>query len=139
MSATTRRPGRLRRTWGSWGAGLLTGAYAFPGLALSWGAPPRQLVALALFGALFGGLVVLLMRAFPIRRWAMPFAGLLAGLLVGALFVRKQEDGGLALIGALLGLLIGLFECARRDAPESDRCDDLPHRPRPSGGVQSVE
>ena len=53
--------------------------------------------------------------------------------------VRKQEDGGLALIGAILGLLIGLFECARRDAPESDRCDDLPHRPRPSGGVQSVE
>jgi hypothetical protein len=80
-------------------------------------------LAFALCGSLHGIAVHGLLRLFPVRRWALPLAGLLCGPVplaaVLALGRQAEERGGVLVLAALIGLWIGLLEAARRTASAS--------------------
>jgi hypothetical protein len=97
---------------------------AFFALALSrLGDAQGTRIGLLLFGALYGLAVVGLIRLFRVAPWGAWLAGLVCGPVPAALLVRRSmesgERQGLILFTAVLGLLIGGIEHARRHSDGS--------------------
>ncbi len=70
------------------------------------------------FGWVYGVGVLGLTRLFRVSRWGVPVVGLVCGpvpvvLLLPADVNSGEERAGLWLLGAIVGLLIGLVEAAR--------------------------
>jgi len=115
--------GRVRR-WlaGDWVASMWTGAL----LALAVGRieKPNPVPGLLLLGAAYALAVHGLMMLFGVRRWGWVVAGLLCGPAPFALLmahgVPAGEAGGGVVLGALLGVLLGLVRWAR-EARRADR------------------
>ena len=69
------------------------------------------LVASIFFGALFGIVILTVIRFFKTARWGYPIAGLFAGSVPLLVIPLKGKDlAGLWLVSAFLGVLIGLLE-----------------------------
>lgn len=122
---------RLGRALGELVPGSLCGAFVL--LALVAGSEPDQANRLAalLLGGLYGASVVGLLRLFRISRFGLPFAGLVAGPVPFALLHppgdKPAEDvGGILLLAALMGALIGIVEWARQARAEREARLDEP-------------
>lgn len=121
--------GRMRRWFAGWGTAMYTGALFLivVGRVSDPSAGAKALLALALLGALYGLGVLGLMRVFGVQRWGLAVAGLLAGPVPAVVFLTAQtpaEDrGGLLVLGALLGLFLGLLEWNRTTRRSEERAD----------------
>ncbi len=110
----------MRKLWAFLG-GLTPSALAGAFFLLTLGrvTEPGQAnrLALLLLGGLYGVGVVGLIRLFRVAPWAYPLAGLFCGPVPLALVLNRNmggdERGGLWILSALLGLLIGALEWAR--------------------------
>ena len=121
---------RIRRWTHSYRLAILAGGiFALPMSKEATGGLPVHLVAVVasfLFGALFGVVILTAIRFFKTARWGYPIAGILAGSVpIVVIPAQKEELGGLWLVSAFLGLMIGLLEWERtsrlaRNANESE-------------------
>lgn len=128
------RNGRLRR----YAATLLPAALAGGFLVLTLAsadkpsANPLHWVLLLVVGGLLGVCVCALIRLFRIAPWGYPLAGLFAGPVPASLLMNAgssaDERGGLVLLGAVFGVLIGLLEWARVRGPAAS-ADPVPPEP----------
>ena len=80
------------------------------------GEAPRW--ALFLIGWLYGVCVYALLRLFRIAPWGYPWLGLFVGPVPASVLLMNQntpsdERGGVWLLSALVGLLLGIIEWAR--------------------------
>jgi hypothetical protein len=115
---------RLRRAVsGAWTSALAGGLFLLPLARLSRaGEAPLlgQLLVTFLVGALYGLVILGVIRLFRTSSWGHLVAGPLAGLLPVAVVapakVAKEDLGGLFLLSAILGLLIAVLEWARLSA-----------------------
>jgi len=93
----------------------LAGAFVF--LAMLATDPSAKLATSFLLGGVYGIGVLALIRLFRVSPCAYPVAGLIAGPVPAALFLARslegEEWGGIWLLLALLGALIGTLEWAR--------------------------
>lgn len=108
---------RLRTFLAGAAPAMLAGAFFT--LALSQlASPDGTRIGGLLVGSLYGMAVVGLIRLFRVAPWGSWFAGLLCGPVPAALILPRGGDpsdrAGLWLLTALLGLLIGGLEHARR-------------------------
>ena len=92
---------------------------------------PRLVVGgafVAVAGWLLGVVVVAIIRRFRVAPWAYPIAGLFSGpipfVLLFARSTTKEEWGGVWLVSALLGAMIGFVEWARVQRVERERSSD---------------
>ena len=96
---------------------LAGGLFALPLSHHADGGVVGYLVALLvcfLFGALFGVVILTAIRFFRTDRWGYPIAGLLSGAVPLIVVPMSGKDlGGLWIVSALLGVLIGLLEWER--------------------------
>ncbi len=114
---------KLRRWTSGWANAMLAGCFFW--VVVLRVAEPQPLLHLALFGALHGLAVLLLMRLFAVRSWGLAVAGVLCGPLPLAVLTqpsaaKADEWGGAVMAGMLLGVLIGLLEWARLSRVEAD-------------------
>jgi len=103
---------------------LLPSALAGGFMLLSLGRaaePSASRIGLLVVGALIGVSVCGLIRLFRVTGWGLPLAGFFAGPVPTALVLTDSsgpdERGGLILVAALFGVLIGLLEWARIRRP----------------------
>lgn len=115
------RPGRLRAWTAGWGTACLTGAISFLVVGRISSQP---VVPMLLVGALYGLGVLGILRLFPVHRWGLAVAGILAGPVPAALLMggggTNDDRGGAILATVVLGLLVGLLEWARQARALSD-------------------
>jgi hypothetical protein len=114
---------RLRRFLGGLMPAGLVGAFA----TLSVGRtldPEGSRTGLLLVGWIYGVAVVGILRIFRVPPWCYPWLGLVCGPVPAALLPSGDQEpgdrGGLLLITALLGLLVGLVEWGRRSRSEEE-------------------
>ena len=104
---------RSFRTWITHPTGM---AGAFLGATVVAASPGGVGILGLVFGWAYGMVVGALIRAFRVPPAAYPLAGLLAGPLPFAVFMTKAsapDARPLAIVGLLLGLILGLVEWAR--------------------------
>lgn len=121
---------RIKRWVHSYRLAILAGGlFALPLSHQAAGGPIGYLVALLacfLLGGLFGVVILTAIRFFRTERWGYPIAGLLAGSVPLIVVPMSGKDlGGLWVVSALLGLLIGLLEW--------ERTSRLAREPDPTG------
>ncbi len=108
-----------RSFFDGWGTAMLAGSlYLLTVVGITAQKPgPAAGLGLLLLGAALGLAILALIRLFGTSRWGFPVAGLLAGpvplILLFTPRIAQGERGGVVLLGALLGLAIGLLEWAR--------------------------
>ena len=95
----------------------LAGAFFFLAFGRTTEPGEQNRAALLLAGSLFGVVVLILIRRFRVAPWAYPLAGLLCGPVPVVIFLTAEtppkDAGGVWILSAILGLLIGFFEWAR--------------------------
>jgi len=93
---------------------LAGGIFALPLSKEAEGGFVAYLIALVvsfLFGAFFGVVMLTAIRLFKTARWGYPIAGILAGSVPIIVVPAEPKDiGGLWVVSAFLGLVIGLLE-----------------------------
>ena len=116
---------RIRHAFrGTWTAMVCGGLFCLPiGRLVTAGQVENffaRMIVTAIFGALCGVVILGALRLFRTSSWGFPIAGPLAGTLPIVVMVpakTSQDDfGGLWLLSAILGLIIGLLEWRRVSA-----------------------
>jgi len=118
MSRIARLRGWLRAS----SQAALTGGFFLLGcsVVVSTQFGPAQAILTLLIGAIYGLAVRAVMGFFPVERWGLLFAGLIAGPIPGVIVLSLQhrnwgsgdDRGGAWFFALLLGALIGLMEWA---------------------------